>query len=280
MCDLCPHRCNIAPGGIGYCRARGVPNDTDIGADAPSLVSLNYGKLTSVALDPIEKKPLYHFHPGSMILSAGSFGCNLRCPWCQNHGISMAGPEGAVVREVGPNELTGLAEQYVPEGNIGVAFTYNEPLISIEYVRDTSRLLRERGLKSVLVTNGYINPEYFEGLLPLIDAMNIDLKSINKGFYARIGGDLDTVKRNIRLAAGNCHVELTCLLINGENDSEGEMEELTDFAASVSPEIPLHISRFFPRYRMKDREMTNIESMKKFEEIARRKLRYVYLGNI
>ncbi|MCL1895234.1 MAG: radical SAM protein [Clostridiales bacterium] len=275
-CGLCPRGCEIVPGGTGHCRARGVLKE---GAE-DGVVSLNYGRLTSVALDPVEKKPLSYFNPGAMILSVGSFGCNLRCQWCQNHGISMAGAEEAEAEEVTPEALAELAERYVPYGNIGVAFTYNEPLIGIEYVQDTSRLLKERGLKPVLVTNGCIDPVRFEGLLPLIDAMNIDLKSINSGFYKKIGGDLDTVKQNIRLAAGRCHVELTCLLINGENDSEDEMEEYTDFVASVSTELPLHISRFFPRYRMKGREMTSIKSMRLFEEIAGRKLKYVRLGNI
>ena len=275
-CGLCPRGCEIAPGKAGHCRARGVPE----GGAEGGVVSLNYGRLTSVALDPIEKKPLFRYHPGSMILSVGSFGCNLRCPWCQNHGISMAGAEDAEAEEVSPEALVSLAERYVPSGNIGVAFTYNEPLIGIEYVRDTSKLLKGRGLKSILVTNGYIDPGRFEGLLPLIDAMNIDLKSINPDFYKKIGGDLDTVLQNIRLAASRCHVELTCLLINGENDSEGEMERYAEFMSSVSPELPLHISRFFPRYRMKGSEMTSIRSMKRFEEIAGRRLKHVRLGNI
>ena len=271
-CDLCPHMCVIKPGGTGFCRARGV---SDAG-----VVSLSYGKLTSVALDPIEKKPLYHFCPGSMILSVGSFGCNLRCPWCQNSYISMAGVEDVELHDIGPEALCALAERYVSEGNIGVAFTYNEPLINFEYVLDASERLKERGLMSVLVTNGYANPEYFDKLLPFVDAMNIDLKGIDDSVYPRIKGDVETVKQNIRSAAGRCHVELTCLLINGVNDSEREMEELTNFVASVSPDIPLHISRFFPRHEMEDKEQTTIESMKRFEEIARRKLTHVHLGNV
>jgi len=313
QCKLCPHLCKIQPGGTGFCRARGVPEEEGTEAGLPlqeekrdetglplqeekrdeagrtlqeekrddtGVVSLSYGKLTSIALDPIEKKPLYHFHPGSMILSVGSFGCNLRCPWCQNSHISMAGEGEVETHAVGPETLTALAEQYISEGNIGVAFTYNEPLINFEYVRDTSERLKERGLKSVLVTNGYATPEYFNELLPFTDAMNIDLKSIEPGFYKRIGGDLETVKQNIRSAASRCHVELTCLLINGENDSEDEMEQLTEFIASVSQDIPLHISRFFPRHEMKEKEQTTIGSMKRFEEIARRKLAHVHLGNI
>jgi len=247
---------------------------------APCVVSLSYGKLTSIALDPVEKKPLYHFHPGRTVLSVGSFGCNLRCPWCQNHGISMAGERDSDTRYVSPEALAGLAEKYLPQRNIGVAFTYNEPLINFEYVRDTSMILHDRGLKSVLVTNGYANPEYFDGILPLTDAMNIDLKGFDSAFYKKIGGDLDTVLHNIRSAAARCHVELTCLLINGENDSERCMEDMTDFVASVSSEIPLHISRFFPRYHMKDKAPTSMESLEKFEKIAKGKLKYVHLGNV
>jgi len=244
------------------------------------VVSLTYGKVTSVALDPVEKKPLYHFYPGSAILSVGSFGCNLRCTWCQNHSISMAGDANAKTQSVSPDKLVSIAEKYLPDGNIGVAFTYNEPLINFEFVRDTSKLLKERGLKSVLVTNGYINPRRFEELTPLIDAMNIDLKSISHEFYAKIGGDLSVVQQNIKTAAKSCHVEITCLLIDGENDSEDEMERMAGFIASVSPVIPLHISRFFPRFLMKDRAPTSLDNMKRFEEIAQKTLTHVHLGNV
>ena len=277
-CDLCPNMCDIAAGGVGACRARGVTMHPCTREE--NVVSLSYGKLTSVALDPIEKKPLNRFYPGSMILSVGSFGCNLRCPWCQNHGISMAKESDVQTRYIAPDGLAGLVEEYMPKGNIGVAFTYNEPLVSFEYVYDTSKILRRRGMKSVLVTNGCANPGYFEKLLPFIDAMNIDLKSINPDFYKKIGGDLTIIQNNIRAAAERCHVELTCLLINGENDSRDEMEEMTDFIAGVSPEIPFHISRFFPQYRMRDRAPTDIRTLERFAEIARGRLSHVYLGNV
>jgi len=244
------------------------------------VVPLSYGKLTSIALDPIEKKPLNHFHPGSMILSVGSFGCNLRCPWCQNSNISMAGEDDVETHEVAPETLVALAEHYLPEGNIGVAFTYNEPLINFEYVLDTSKLLKYRGLKTVLVTNGYLDPDHFSELLPFTDALNIDLKGITEDFYKQIDGDLETIQKNIFSAAAQCHVEITCLLINGVNDSRREIEQLTDFIASISPDIPLHISRFFPRHHFKDKSPTRIETMKLFEEIARNKLQHVHLGNI
>ena len=277
-CDVCPRACRIAIGERGFCGARGTVSGP--GEGHSSVVSLNYGKLTAISLDPIEKKPLRRFHSGQMILSVGSFGCNLNCPWCQNHHIARAVEEDVQIRELAPEELVKLAEEYVPLGNIGLAFTYNEPLISYEYVRDTSKILKERGLKSVLVTNGYIKSALFSELIGLIDAMNIDLKSVKKDFYKKIGGDPDTVMKNIKLAAEVCHVEITCLLINGENDTEDEMEEMTDFIASVSSEIPLHISRFFPRYKWDDRRSTDIEMMERFKEIADKKLKYVYLGNI
>jgi pyruvate formate lyase activating enzyme len=262
-------------GGLGFCAARGMAVHPCTGEK--NVVSLNYGKLTSLALDPIEKKPLRHFHPGKKILSAGSFGCNLNCPWCQNHGIARAKEDDVPLYFIGPETLTDLAEKYIPEGNIGVAFTYNEPLISYEYVLDTSKLLKECGLKSVLVTNGYANPDKFAELLPQIDAMNIDLKSIRNDFYKKIGGGVDTVLTNIRAASKSCHVELTCLLIEGMNDTEAEMRDMVDFIASVSPEMPLHISRFFPRYELADRNATRIESIEEFEEIAVKKLKFVHL---
>jgi pyruvate formate lyase activating enzyme len=250
-----------------------------VAPDGDKVTSLNYGKVTSIALDPIEKKPLNRFHPGSRILSVGSFGCNLTCPWCQNHEISRASPAG--FRTVLPEQIADEAARLAGEGNIGVAYTYNEPLVGIEFVRDTARLVRARGMKNVLVTNGYANRRQWETLLPLIDAMNVDLKGYGDGFYRRIGGDLETVKENIRLAAGRCHVEVTCLLIDGENDAPEEMAAMADFLADVSPELPLHISRFFPRYRYAEgHEATRLATMRRFEDIAKARLRHVYLGNV
>ena len=277
-CGVCPRACDIVPGGSGFCGARGAVLHPCTGEE--TVVSLNYGKLTSIALDPVEKKPLNRFYPGKKILSVGSFGCNLVCPWCQNHTIARAVASDVGTQNLMPEGLADLAEEYLPAGNIGVAFTYNEPLISYEFVRDTSRILKQRGLVSVLVTNGYAEPSVFESLLPLTDAMNIDLKSIKDDFYRRIGGGLETVMQNIRAAARSCHVELTCLLIEGENDAEEEMEEMSEFIVSVSTEIPLHITRCFPAYRMKTTKPTPIESMEKFRDIAKSRLKYVYLGNV
>ena len=271
LCKLCFHHCALDDGQTGLCRARACQDG--------KIISLNYGKLTSLALDPIEKKPLRRFHPGSLILSVGSFGCNLRCPFCQNHEISMAGDSGIPTVEVSPEQLAAKAAELVPHGNIGVAYTYNEPLISYEYVQDCASLVHDQGMVNVLVTNGTVEEEPWRALLPLIDAANIDLKGFTPAWYRRLGGDLETVKRSIALAAERCHVEVTTLLIPGENDSEEEIRELARWLASISSEIPLHLSRFFPRYRMLDRPPTPVEQVSRLAETARRYLSYVYTGN-
>ena len=271
ICQTCMHHCRLAPGQRGLCRAR-INKDGLIRCE-------NYGRITSLALDPIEKKPLRRFHPGSLILSVGSFGCNLRCPFCQNHEISMAGDSGIPTVEVSPEQLAAQAAELVPHGNIGVAYTYNEPLIGYEYVRDCAALVHEQGMVNVLVTNGTVEEEPWRALLPLVDAANIDLKGFTPSWYRRLGGDLETVKRSIVLAAERCHVEVTTLLILGENDSEEEIRELARWLASISPEIPLHLSRFFPQYQMVDRLPTPVEQVYRLAEAARGYLSYVYTGN-
>lgn len=270
-CELCFHHCKLEDGQIGLCRARGCRDGV--------VVPLSYGKLTSLALDPIAKKPLRRFHPRSLILSVGSFGCNLRCPFCQNHEISMAGTSGIPTVEVSPEQLAAQAAELVPHGNIGVAYTYNEPLIGYEYVRDCAALVHEQGMVNVLVTNGTVEEEPWRALLPLIDAANIDLKGFTPAWYRRLGGDLETVKRSIVLAAERCHVEVTTLLIPGENDSEKEIRELARWLASISPEIPLHLSRFFPQYQMVDRLPTPVEQVYRLAEAAQGYLSHVYTGN-
>ena len=240
-CELCFHHCDLGEGQTGLCRARGNK--------AGRIVPLNYGKLTSLSLDPIEKKPLRRFHPGSLILSAGSFGCNLRCPFCQNHEISMAGNDAIQTVIVSPEQLAAKAAEFVPQGNIGVAYTYNEPLIGYEYVCDCAALVHEQGLVNVLVTNGTIEEAPWRALLPVIDAVNIDLKGFTAAWYRKLGGDLDTVKRSIALAAEQCRVEVTTLLIPGENDNVEEIRELARWLASVDANTPLHLSRFSPGIR-------------------------------
>ena len=235
--------------------------------------------LTSLALDPIEKKPLRRFHPDSMILSVGSFGCNLRCPFCQNHEISMCGDGTLETVELSPEALAGKALELRPYGNIGVAYTYNEPLIGYEYVRDCASLIHERDMVNVLVTNGTIEEVPWRELLPLIDAVNIDLKGFTPEWYRKLGGDLETVKRSISLAAEQCHVEVTTLLIPGENDSEEEIRSLAQWLASVDCNIPLHLSRFFPRYRMTDKPPTPVDRVYRLADEAREYLSFVYTGN-
>jgi pyruvate formate lyase activating enzyme len=271
VCEICPRRCSLSEGQTGSCRARAN--------EGGRIVSINYGRITSLSLDPIEKKPLARFYPGSMILSVGSFGCNMACLFCQNSGISMAVEGDIDSVYMSPRELADKAQSLVPRGNIGLAYTYNEPLVGFEFVRDCSILIRQLGLKNVAVTNGMINEGPLRELLPLLDAMNIDLKAFTPEFYKKMGGDLDAVRRNISLAASRLHVEVTTLIIPGENDGKEEMEELSAWLSTLSPEIPLHISRFFPCYKMKDRPPTPVSVVYSLAETARKYLRYVYTGN-
>lgn len=271
VCPVCMHHCRLAEGQYGRCRAR--KNEKG------RIVSANYGKLTSLALDPVEKKPLRRFFPGSSVVSVGSFGCNLSCPFCQNYEISMAGETEIPYREMTPEELAELAWRCRGQGSIGVAFTYNEPLVGYEFVRDTARLVRERGMKNVVVTNGSVELPVLEELLPFIDAMNIDLKGFTEEYYRKLGGSLETVKEFIRRAAKECHVELTTLIVPGENDSAEEMEREAEWIASVDPEIVLHVTRFFPRYRMTDRKATDVGEVYRLRDAAGKYLKYVYTGN-
>ena len=282
-CHVCFHRCSISEGGIGFCGARGCENGR--------VVPLNYGRVTSLALDPIEKKPLNRFFPGRVILSYGSYGCNLRCPFCQNHGISWS-EEAMLLSErvetISPEELCRIAVNYRERGNLGVAFTYNEPLISWEFVRDTGKLLREEGLKTVLVTNGTASLSVWRELAPFMDALNIDLKGFTDRYYEKVlSGSRSMVMDFIAEAVKTAHVEITTLVIPGENDSEEENREMTEWIAglkdsrgnTIGREIPLHISRFFPRFHMTDRPATDIETVYRLAEVAGEKLAYVYPGN-
>jgi pyruvate formate lyase activating enzyme len=283
VCKVCFRHCDIPEGGLGFCGAR-----TCTGG---AVKAANYGRVTSLALDPIEKKPLARFRPGSMIVSAGSYGCNLRCPFCQNHQISWSDEayRFAVTAEyISPEELTAIAVDARSRGNIGVAFTYNEPLIGYEYIRDTAKLVHEAGMVNVIVTNGTAGLSVLEELAPYIDAMNIDLKGFTDRYYSEVlGGDRRMVMDFIAEAAKRCHVELTTLIIPGENDSEDEMREMTSWIASLTDlqgntagaDIPLHISRFFPRFHMTDRDATDVGLVYRLADIAREKLRYVYTGN-
>lgn len=275
LCDVCPKFCKLREGQIGFCRAR-----SNIGG---KIVPINYGQATSLALDPIEKKPLMRFCPGTYILSYGSYGCNLRCPYCQNASISMAGPDNCPHRLITPEGLTDLAVDLSKQesGNIGVAFTYNEPTVCFEFIRDTSKLLHEAGLKSVVVTNRGLVRKYADELLPHVDALNIDLKGFSDEFYRYVKGEFDTVKEFIKAAVEHkCHVELTTLAIPTKNDDPEEMEREAEWIASISPDIPLHLSRFFPRYKVDDLPPTPAETIYRLKDIAQKKLKYVYTGNL
>ena len=282
-CDVCFRHCDIPEGGLGFCGARTCEGGV--------VRAANYGRVTSLALDPIEKKPLARFHPGSMIVSVGSYGCNLRCPFCQNSEISWSEEAFALADRasyVSPEDLAAIAKGARSKGNIGVAFTYNEPLIGWEYVRDSAKLVHEAGMVNVMVTNGTAELSVLKELAPHIDAMNIDLKGFTGSYYRDLlGGDLGMVKDFISEAVKCCHVELTTLIIPGENDSEDEMRMMTEWIAgltgasgnAVGTEIPLHISRFFPRFRMTDRKATDVKHVYRLADIARERLRYVYTGN-
>ena len=279
QCGVCFRHCKIEDGSLGFCGARVAKNGR--------VEAYNYGRITGLALDPIEKKPLNRFHPGSLILSAGSFGCNLRCPFCQNCDISWseeAKRQVETAETLTPEELVGLADRLRIRGNIGIAFTYNEPLIGYEFVRDTAKLAKEKDLKTVMVTNGTAEPAVLDELAPYIDAMNIDLKGFTDRYYSKVlGGRLQQVMAFIEEAVKSCHVELTTLIVPGENDSEEEMRELSAWVSGLKNpdgrDVPLHISRFFPRFHMTDRRATDVGKVYRLAEVARENLEFVYTGN-
>lgn len=266
QCHLCPHHCVIRPEKEGLCR-----NKKNVGG---KLFAHHFGEVSALALDPIEKKPLYHFYPGRMILSLGTTGCNLACSFCQNYhlvnGLASTDP-------LAPAELIAAAKR---QKSFGLAYTYNEPYMSFEYVLECAKLARTAGIKNVLVTNGYYNPEPFAELLPFVDAMNIDIKSIRDDFYKKLcKGRVEPVKTTIVAAAQGCLVELTNLVITGENDQDEDIQDLVDWVAGVSPELPLHFSAYHPMYKL-DNPPTPPERLLRAYELAKKKLQYVYVGNV
>lgn len=271
-CLACSHKCLILKGKIGIC---GVRKNID-----GKLFLLVYGKIASMNVDPIEKKPLYHFLPKTTTFSVGTVGCNFKCGFCQNFEISQASRQGIVFgKEVKPEEIV---EKAVKNRCKSISYTYNEPAIFMEFVKDTAILAKKRGLKNILVTNGFFTKESFDYISDYIDAMNIDLKSFNDYFYkkycfGRLKPVLETIKRAQKKGI---HIELTTLVIPGLNDSDEEFEEIAKFIASVSDKIPWHISRFFPMYKMSNKSVTPIKILNRAYEIGKKYLKYVHIGNI
>ena len=267
-CLLCPNFCRIKPGKSGICGVRA-------NGEKKGLTLPYYGIVSAAAVDPIEKKPLYHYYPGSSIFSVGFLGCSLRCPFCQNYRISQSTSAGG--QFIAPEALADMA---LDHKSFALAYTYSEPLIHAEYIIEASKTARGRGLKNVLVTNGYVNPEPAEEILEFADAANIDLKCFSDDFYKKeLGGRLDPVLAFISRAAERIHVEITTLIIPGKNDSEGEIEEIARFIASLDKTIPLHLSCYYPTYKYSIRATAPPEVLR-LKDIARKHLVYVYPGNV
>lgn len=267
-CTLCPHNCLIPNNNRGKCLSR-INLDGVLYADS-------YGKVTSMSLTPIEKLPIYLFRTGCEILAIGTYGCNFKCPFCNTHYISQ---KVAKYKFIPPEKLVSIAKENVSEGNIGVAYAYNEPLTSFEYVYECAKLTKKLGLSNVLATNGFINEEPLTDILPYIDAVNIDLKSISDDFYKDIAGDIDEVKNTIVIANECCHVEISTLLIPGINDSDYEIEDIAQFISSISEDIPLHLSSYTPAYKMYDEETISEKRLKELTVIAKNYLNNVYYEN-
>lgn len=272
-CELCPHLCHISPNNYGNCRVRKNVNG--------KLISENYGKLSAVHLDPIEKKPLYHFYPGSKILSLGSVGCNFHCNFCQNSDISQTGVENfAHLQSYTKEEI--IAKASAITENIGIAYTYNEPIVWYEFMLDVAVATKKTHLKNVVVSNGYINPKPLEKLMPYVDAFNIDLKAFNDNFYKQlVGGHLEPVKQSlIKIKKFGCHLEITNLIIPSKNDDEREFAEMINWIANeLGQDTVLHLSRYFPRYKS-NLTATPEATIYKLYAIAKEKLDFVYIGNM
>ena len=265
LCTLCPQNCQLQEGQKGFCGVRQVKEG--------KLYSLNYGEVSSVAMDPVEKKPLYHFYPGTQVFSLGTRGCNFKCPYCQNWSLSQKNPE---VQKYSPREVVTMA---LNKNCSALAYTYSEPLVWYEFVKDTAELAAEEGLKNILVTNGFINTQPLTELLPLIDAANVDLKAGSADFYRQYcRGERQPVLETITTMAAEIHLELTTLVITDLNDDPEEMQGLFDWIADINPDIPLHLSRYFPRYQLK-KKATSLTKMQNLYQLATDRLNYVYLGN-
>ena len=273
QCTLCPHKCMIRDGKRGLCRVRENRDG--------KLYTLIYGSASSVAADPIEKKPLYHFYPKSYVFSLGTAGCNLFCKHCQNYSISAVKPEDIYLQELDVEEVSELAVRY---GCKGIAWTYNEPTIWHEFAVDATKLAKEKGLYAVYVSNGYINEEPFREIGNYLDAINVDVKSFSDDFYKKVtGGRLEPVLNTCKLAREmDLHLEVTYLVIPGLNDSRGEIRKFCKWVTEeLSIDTPIHFTRFYPHYKMIDKPPTPLETLLEAFSIAKEEsLRYVYLGNV
>lgn len=245
------------------------------------IYSLNYAAVSSAAVDPIEKKPLFHFYPGSMVFSLGSVGCNFRCRHCQNWGISQAELENIPTRDMLPEDAIRLTKEYECKS---IAWTYNEPTMWFEYTLDSAKIARKEDIKTIYVTNGYMSEESFQEIKPYLDAANIDLKGMTEKFYqdlceARLEPVLDTI---VKMHDAKIHIEITNLMIPGYNDSDEDIRSLVKFMADeVGVEVPLHFTRFFPQYQMQELPPTEIKYLEKAHKIARDAgMKYVYIGNV
>ena len=274
-CDACAHHCLIALGKRGLCRVR-----SNVGG---TLYSLNYGLCVAAAIDPIEKKPLYHFLPKSEVYSFAAVGCNMHCPWCQNYDISQTPHNEFVVEgeEVTPEEHVQRAIKF---STLSIAYTYSEPTVFLEYALETMKLAHQKGLKNVWVSNGFMSEQSLELLLPYIDAANIDIKGPNDEFYHNYcGGNIKTILNNLKtMQKANIHLELTTLLIPGLNDEKSQIEELVNIIVStVGCDVPWHISRFFPAWRMLDKKITPLETLHLARDIGKLAgIKYIHLGNV
>lgn len=269
-CVLCPHHCRISEGKSGLCGARANHGG--------KLCSLNYGIVSGISMDPVEKKPLYHYHPGRQIFSVGTVGCNLDCPFCQNYHISRYFDNRNVLQHE-HYTASDLADAAVNSGSFAVAYTYSEPVVWFEFVHDLSLLARDRGLKNVWVTNGFIETAPLKEAIPFIDAMNIDLKTFNEKSYRELRGKLEPVLKTIEACyRADIHVEVTTLIVPGVNDDPAQLEGIARWIASLDRKIPLHLSRYFPRYRY-NKEATDLRVLAQAKIAAKSFLDYVYLGN-
>lgn len=271
ICDLCPHRCNVAPDRFGHCRSRKNTNG--------KLVAYNYGRVSSLAVDPIEKKPLYHWHPGTSIFSVGGIGCNLHCDYCQNYSISQSPIGKKRTTYKSARDLAALCRQ---QGLPQMAFTYNEPMIWFEYIRDIHE--QDPDLDIVVISNGMISEDPLREMCGFTKAMNLDIKAFNNDFYRKIcGGNLDWVKTSCEIAyESKVHLELTYLVIPGHNDNVDEVRKFVNWVKEyLDPDIPIHFTRFHPDYNMFDVRLTPVDTLLKMKSVAEEEgINYTYIGNV